>query len=127
MTNEIQDFAPIELKTNKDKAPVEQVHLFSIDGKPYYAKTGVPFTDTLKAMKVFRERGEEAAQFYAIELVLGEEGFEALTRFEDLTEEQFESILAYADKVVIGPGKDQKPSKPQPRGGARSRGSRSAR
>jgi hypothetical protein len=95
---------PIQLKTGPAE-DVERVHLFTIDGTEYYARTNVPFNVTLRANRIYAERGEQAAEAYTLVQVLGQEGYEALENFDELTEDQFVSILDYAEKVVKGPGK----------------------
>lgn len=100
---------PIKLRRSGE--PIETVHLFSIeddDGKEkkYYAKKRVGFNVTLKATRIFAERGEDAAQAYALLAVLGPEAVDALENFEDLEAEEMASIMDYASQVVLGPGKN---------------------
>lgn len=84
---------------------VERIHLFSVDETEYWVRTSVPFNVTLKANRIYAERGEQAAEAYILTQVLGEEGYEALESCDNLTEDQFMDILDYAEKVVKGPGK----------------------
>jgi hypothetical protein len=104
--------APVVLRPT-GKTP-ETVHLFSIveeneDGeeveKKYYARKEVGFNETLRAGKIYSERGEEAALMYSLERLVGTEGFEALMNYEELDQELFEEICEFASKVVMGPSK----------------------
>jgi hypothetical protein len=91
----------IELTTNTSEE-VEQVELFSIDGKSYTIANKPRLNVALKSLKLARKDGEEAAAAYMLEAVLGEEAFDALTEYEDLTPETFTAIFQAAQKVVFG-------------------------
>jgi hypothetical protein len=104
----VEEVGPVKLRRS-GKTP-EVVHLFSIeddDGKlrKYYAKKQVGFNVTLRATRIFAERGEEAAQAYALLAVLGEEAVKALEGFDELDAKDMASIMDYAQRVVLGPGK----------------------
>jgi hypothetical protein len=92
----------VELVTTKDTTAPEMVELFSIDGKSYSIPAKPKFNIVLRYMKVVREEGSQAAEAYLLEELLGEEGFEALCSYEDLTAEQFEAVKKVATKVVLG-------------------------
>lgn len=91
----------IALTTQSD-VEAEQVELFSIDGKSYTIANKPRLNVALKSLKLARKEGEEAAAAYMLEAVLGEEAFDALTEYEDLTPEVFQAIFQAAQKVVFG-------------------------
>lgn len=91
----------IELHTDKSEK-VEEVELFSIDGKSYTIPNKPRLNVALKTLKLAREQGEDAAMVYMMEKAIGEEAFEALTEYDDLDPETFAQIIAAAQKVVFG-------------------------
>lgn len=93
----------IELTTsNESNEEVEQVELFSIDGKSYTIPKKPRMNVALKTMKMIRTEGEDAAAAYMLEAVIGEEAYDALTDYDDLDPETFRQIIAIAQKVVFG-------------------------
>lgn len=91
----------IELTTGTEEE-VEQLELFSIDGKSYGIPNKPRLNVALKTLKLLRTQGEDAASAYMLEAVIGEAAFEALTDYEDLTPETFQAIIMAAQKVVFG-------------------------
>lgn len=91
----------IELTTKSD-VEVEQVELFSIDGKSYTIPNKPRLNVALKTLKLMRKEGEEAAMAYMMEAAIGEEAFDALTEYEDLDAETFQQIVLAAQKIVFG-------------------------
>lgn len=84
--------------------PVEvaMVTLFSIGDKEYQVPKKPSATVSLKYLRDVRNHGEETAAANLIAVLLGEEGFEALCDYEDLTDEQWEAIQSAAQKHVVG-------------------------
>lgn len=91
----------INLTTNTSE-DVEQVVLFSIDGKEYTIPNKPRLNVALKTLKIARESGEEAAMAFMMEKAIGEEAFEALTDYDDLDVDTFKAIISAAQKVVFG-------------------------
>jgi hypothetical protein len=98
----------IELETNTTEAQDERVELFSIDGKAYSISTKPRVNVALKYLRVAKNQGPDIATAYMLEQLLGEEGFEALTEYEDLTVEQFTQIVAIAQEALMGSLDDPK-------------------
>lgn len=96
------------VKLTTSKTPVEQVELFSIDGKSYTIADKPRVNLGLKVMRVMADEGASAGNAYMLEQLLGKENFDALTDFDDLTTEQFEAIVELASEVVFG-GLDSDP------------------
>ena len=90
----------IELTTSTEE--VEKLELFSIDGKSYYIDNKPRINVALKTLKLLRTEGEEAAMAFMMEAAIGEEAFDALTEYDDLTPETFQAIVQAAQKVVFG-------------------------
>lgn len=95
-----------------DTAEQERVELFEID-------TLNPETDQIEPRKFFipakprahvgvrylfllKTEGENAAVAELLYLLLGKEGFEALSTYEDLTNEQMKQVIDAAKKVTFG-------------------------
>lgn len=93
---------PIKIKSRPD-VEIETVHLFSIDDEEFHIPKKVKFNVTLKALKIFEEESEVAANNFMLVELLGQEGYDALVNFEDLEEEQFNQICAIARDIVLGP------------------------
>jgi hypothetical protein len=97
---------PLKLVSNPDAEAPETVPLFYIDGVEYRARTSVPFKVSLRANRIFAEKGQEEAEMWAIIQVIGQEAWEALENFDELTEEDFQEIVTYV-QAVVNPGKSQ--------------------
>jgi hypothetical protein len=91
----------IALTTKSDEG-IEQVELFSIDGKSYTIANKPRLNVALKTLKLMRKEGEEVAMAYMMEAAIGEEAFDALTEYEDLDADTFGAIVSAAQKIVFG-------------------------
>jgi len=92
----------LELTTNSE-TEVEKVHLFSIDGKPYYIPNKVRMNLQLKLMRLMKKSPEEATAWLLEELLKDSDGgYEALEEYDDLTPEILESVFKAACLVVFG-------------------------
>lgn len=119
-----ETFEPVVIEvTGKEH---EKVHLFSIveDGetKEYFIPKEAPYNLTLAALKVAANAGPLAAQIFAMEELLGEEGFNALLDCDELTEAQFDAIADHINKLTMGESKG-KLNRASRRAQMRSRGS----
>lgn len=92
----------IELSTSEATADIEMVELFSIDGKSYEIPKKPRMNIALRAMKLMRTQGTEAAGAYMLEELLGEEAYDALCDYDDLDADTLQAIMAGAQKVVFG-------------------------
>jgi len=88
--------------TSKPAEEVETIELFSIDGVSYTIPNKARVNVGLKYMKLMREQSPTAADAWLLEELVGKEGFEALTGYDDLSAEILEQIVAAAAKVVLG-------------------------
>lgn len=81
---------------------VERVPLFTIDDTPYYIAKSVPANKALRYMHIGRKQGLEAQIDYMLGVLLGEEGYEALMGFDDLTEVNLLDVIKACQKVMTG-------------------------
>lgn len=90
----------VELTTTNE--PVDRVPLFRIDGVEYTIPKKVKANVQLKYLRSLKEEGELAATYVMLEALLGREGYEALMNYENLTEEDFKTIVDIASHIVLG-------------------------
>lgn len=92
----------LDLGTSKvDEKKVETVEIFKLDGKVYSAPKELPFSFALEYMEAQAEKGPDAAVFFMLKGVLGEEAFGALKSNRNLTQEQFEAVVQRVEKHVL--------------------------
>ena len=94
------DITPVVVGKNKGKG--ERVALFIIDDVEYTVLKKPRPNIGLKYMRVLKEQGQEIAIAGLLEDMLGREGYVALTECEDLTEEEFEAVMALVQKLALG-------------------------
>jgi hypothetical protein len=108
-----EDFQPVLIHRSSKKKP-DMVHLFSVidddteEEREFFARRKVGFNITLRAQQIFATQGEAAAIAFSLEAVLGSENYEYLLGDHDLTDKEFEQVIDYAKRVVVGPmGKEE--------------------
>lgn len=89
----------IALKANKNRVE-ERITLFSIDDTEYTIPSSVRPNKGLQIMHVFRQQGETAGVSFMLETILGTDGYNALMNFDDLEDEDLETIVEVAFKLV---------------------------
>ena len=92
----------------------DRADAFSINDVMYQISTRPPVNKALRYLHIARTQGTEAAIDYMLGVLLGEEGYEALMAFDDLTEEQLEQVITIASKIMTGAV--ESPKGPQKRG-----------
>ena len=103
-----QDFVPedeprfIVLKTTpvSEDDERDEIPLFSIDDKTYSVPAKVKMNKSLRVMHIQRTQGQEAAMDYMMGMMLGEEGYNALMDYDDLTDEVLGDILEIVLSLV---------------------------
>lgn len=110
----------ISLTSAVNPARSPRVPAFRVNGVVYSIETKIRTNQGLKYLHLSRTRGSEIAIDYALELLLGEEGYEALREFDDLTEEDLKAVCEAANRIMTGPVEGPK-GKQKP-GSRRSRG-----
>lgn len=93
---------PVVLGANKSGSE-ERIHIFTIDDVEYTMPAKVRPTVGLKYMRDL-QRGVDAqvANANLLEAVLGTETYEALVDYDDLTEEEFNSIMEIVQLKALG-------------------------
>lgn len=76
--------------------------LFEIDGQMYQVWTNPSPTIGLRFLKIARTQGELAAGQYLIEALIGEDGYDALSNYEQLTDDQIEFVMKVCRRYALG-------------------------
>jgi hypothetical protein len=93
----------ISLKSAASPAEEQRVPAFKVNGTVYTIAARIRTNQGLKYLHLARTKGSEIAIDYALELLLGEEGYEALREFDDLTEEDLKAVCDAAVRIMNGP------------------------
>lgn len=99
----------LELKSKSGEKKYEQVELFSIDDKSYSAVKKPRAAFALKVLKMLKDR--EADHLFQTEVlleVLGEEGYNALTSWDELEPEHIEQVFQACLLVIFGSSEEKK-------------------
>lgn len=80
----------------------KRVPAFSINGTTYYISTRPKVNKAIRYLHLTRTQGTEIAIDFMLGELLGEEGYEALMNFDDLTAEQLREVVNIASKVMTG-------------------------
>lgn len=106
-------FTPIVLSSTKtdDGQAIEipMVPVFELDGDLYQVPAKPSAGLALGYLEMQSTQGADAAVYWMMIEMLGEEGFNALKTHPDLEREQMEAIIQYIEKKVLGavPGKSR--------------------
>ena len=92
----------ISIKSTDTPDVTDVVELFELDGEKFFIPAVPRLNISLKYLRLARKEGQAAAIAYLLEALLGERGFEALTDYDKLTKEQFQSVVKAAQKVALG-------------------------
>lgn len=95
-------FAPIEITTSDQPVEVETVHLFSIDGTPYFVPRNPPPAVALRFVRTAWQAGMELALAELLDRMLGEEAYEALASCDAMTPEQLAAIMQHLKTLSMG-------------------------
>ena len=99
------DDAPqfVSLRTLTDgERETARADLFSVDGKMFQIDTKPKVNTALRYLHIARTQGSEPAIDYMLGRLLGDEAYEALMAFDDLTEENLEQVITIASKIMAG-------------------------
>lgn len=93
----------IQLDVAPDDAPEqERVTLFAIGETEYSVPAKPRVNVALRYLRNVRKIGPVLAESALLEDLLGEDGYEALCGFEDLTPENMQAISEAANKLALG-------------------------
>lgn len=86
----------------KNDQPTEMRDLFHLNGKTYQIPAKPRVNLALRVIKMMREHGAEAGQAMVLPDVIGLEAFDALTGYDDLTDEQMQQVVQLAMRTTMG-------------------------
>jgi hypothetical protein len=86
------------------------VTLFTIGDKEYLIPAKPKVNIALRYLKNVRDKGDDIAAAELMAELLGEDGFNDLAEYDDLTPEQFEAVVKSAQKHVLGALEKQRPN-----------------
>lgn len=109
-TNKTSDKSGIDFdaKTPDDSGSVDKVHIFTMHGQDYFIPRKPRIAVGLRYMKNIRTLGDAHAQAMFLEEVLGEEAYEALIAYDDLTADDLSRVVEIATSTVFGALDDPK-------------------
>jgi hypothetical protein len=79
----------------------EQVPIFEIDGTAYSIPKVQRSEIQLRYLDIANARGDEAANYYLLTTMLGQEGYDALAAVDGLDDAEFQSVIDSVSKVVF--------------------------
>ncbi len=99
-----QDFEPVRFVTKRpeDREPVERVVLFSLDDKDYTIPRKFPVNLGLRVIRTMRKRGQEIAMAELLEEVIGEDAYEALVNYPDITNDDVTRLMEIVNALALG-------------------------
>lgn len=97
------DDAPqiVSLKSVPDRKET-RILAFEIDDEQYSIPATVAANKALRYLHIGRTQGQEAQIDYMLGVLLGDEGYEALMSFDDLTEENLLDVVKKCQEVMTG-------------------------
>lgn len=96
------ELEPLRLVTPENPPEVEEVELFSIDGRAYMVPREVSPAVSLRFLKAARQVGAELAMGELLEEMLGEEGYDALMNFKYLTQQNLVDLMELVKRHAMG-------------------------
>lgn len=96
------EIVPVRIVHQEETEAPDRVVLFYIDDVPYDVPKTIPKSAALKVLRVMRTQGQEAAMQLTMELMLGEDAYEALMECDDVTDEQLETIVTTCSRLMFG-------------------------
>lgn len=97
-------FEPLRFVTTPaaERAPDERVVLFSLDDQEFTIPKKFPVGLGLKVIRTMRRRGQEVAMAELLEEVIGEDAYEALVNYPDLSNDDIEHLMQIVNKLALG-------------------------
>lgn len=101
------DIAPgdvdiLRLSSKDEGEEIEYVTLFELDDKVFKVPKNPSPTVGLRYLKILKDEGEGQAAYYMLTKMLGEEGYDALLDYDQLTQDQYDFILTAAIRIATG-------------------------
>lgn len=101
-----EDFAPVRL-TSKSATPATRIVLFYVDDEEYSIPKRVGRNHGLRYLRTSRKQGEALAAQELLEVLIGEDGYEALMNCDDLKDEQLDQIMTRLRDMALGEVEDE--------------------
>jgi len=106
------DIAPgdveiLRLSSKDESEEIEYVTLFELDDAPFRVPKNPSPTVGLRYLHILKHEGEGQAAYFILSNMLGEQGYEALMNYTQLTQDQYDFILTAA--IRISTGKTERP------------------
>lgn len=86
----------------EDDAEGRRVPLFYIDDHCYTIAARPRMNVALQFMRLSRHQSDTAAMDYLLDQLLGEDGYQALREYDQLTPKQFQHITRIASELALG-------------------------
>jgi hypothetical protein len=96
-----EDFEPVRL-TSKSDAPADRVVLFYVDDEPYTIPKKISRGHGLRFLQTMRKQGEALAAQELLEVLIGEDGYEALMNCDDLEDDDLDKIMNRLRDEALG-------------------------
>lgn len=99
-----QNFEPIRFVTKRpeDREPEERVVLFSLDDQEFTIPRKFPVSLGLKVIRTMRKRGTEIGMAELLEEVIGEDAYEALVNYPDITNDDIARLMQIVNDLALG-------------------------
>lgn len=99
---QLEGVEPVELSSSAPDREPDLVHIFSVDGTPYYLDRNQDATVALTYLRLVRSEGQNVALSYMFEEVMGTEAYEALMNCKGLTPAQLGQVMLVVQTVLLG-------------------------
>lgn len=86
----------------EDSDGVERVEVFRLGGNIYTMPAQPRVNEALKYLRLVREHGEEHAASMLLEVMLGEEAYQALLSYDGLKPEHLQTIYTGVAEITLG-------------------------
>lgn len=100
-----EDFEPVRL-TSKP-ADTDRIVLFYVDDDEYSIPKRIGRNHGLRYLQTMRKQGEALAAQELLEILIGEDGYEALMNCDDLEDAQLDQIMTRLRDMALGEVEEQ--------------------
>lgn len=100
-----EDFEPVRLTSKA--ADADRIVLFYVDDQEYSIPKRVGRNHGLRYLRTMRKQGEALAAQELLEILIGEDGYEALMDCDDLEDAQLDQIMTRLRDMALGEVEEQ--------------------
>jgi hypothetical protein len=101
-----EDFEPVRLSSTP-AAPEDRVVLFYVDDEPYSVPKKIGRNHGLRYLRTVRKQGEALAAQELLEVLIGEDGYNALMNCDDLNDDDLDRIMDRLRDEALGAVEDE--------------------